>query len=247
MTTPLLEIKDLVVDVSGKTVINGISLTVHRGEIHAIMGPNGAGKSSIAHIIAGDPRYMVVSGDVLYQGESILHLPPEERALRGIFISFQHPLELPGIQLTSFLKAMQSAVRKRKGEPVLSEQEAEIFIEEKMKEIHSLFLKGREVNVGFSGGEKKRAELLQMAVLNPLLPILDEIDSGLDIDSLKSIAAIISSQCEKRSCILVTHYKRLLEYITPHHVHVMVQGKIVRSGGYSLVDELEEQGYARWV
>jgi Fe-S cluster assembly ATP-binding protein len=241
---PLLEVKDLVVDIEGRRVLKGVSLKIHSNEIHAIMGPNGAGKSSIAQVIVGDPRYNIVSGDILYKGDSILSLTPEERVFKGLFMSFQHPAELPGIDLVAFLKASLQAIRKKRNERPLSDQEVHKLIEDKMKEVNALFLTGREVNVGYSGGEKKRAELLQMALFQPTLSILDEIDSGLDIDSLKDIAKGILSICSEKSCIVVTHYKRLLEYIVPKYVHVMVQGQIVRSGGYDLVDELEEQGYA---
>jgi Fe-S cluster assembly ATP-binding protein len=245
--TPLLEIKDLVVDVAGKNILKGVSLTIHKNEIHAIMGPNGAGKSSIAGVVAGDPRYTVVSGDIIYQGESILAASPEERVSKGIFLSFQHPIELPGIPLVSLLQASLQAVRKRRKEPPLLDNQVKQIIEETMKQYNALFLREREVNVGCSGGEKKRAELLHMALLQPTLSILDEIDSGLDIDSLKDIATGIRSICAEKSCLLITHYKRLLEYVKPQYIHVMVQGSIVCSDGYSLIHELESEGYARFI
>ena len=247
--TPLLEFCDVHANVLDKEVLRGISLKIFPNEIHAIMGPNGAGKSSIAKVLVGDPSYEMTSGDIFFLGESIKKLSPEERARKGLFMSFQNPVELPGVKLTAFLKAILQAQRKASNLASLSDKEASHIIAEIMERFAPETFQGREVNVGFSGGEKKRSEILQMAVLNPRLAILDEIDSGLDIDALKRVTEDIRSLQNKqgKSLILVTHYKRLLEYLRPDKVHVLFQGKITASGTFSLVDELEKTGYESFI
>ncbi len=245
---PLLQIEDLRVTVEGKEILNGLSLSVGRGEVHAIMGPNGSGKSTLANVLAGRPGYEITSGRVMYEGGDLLALPPEERARAGLFLGFQYPVEIPGVNNVYLLKAALNAARKAHG---LSEVDAFEFltlVRGKMKLMHmeDSFL-SRAVNEGFSGGEKKRNEILQMLVLEPRLAILDETDSGLDIDALKVVAAGVNSQrSPERSCVLVTHYQRLLEYVVPDQVHVLVRGRIVRSGDKSLALELERRGYD-WV
>lgn len=247
--TPLLEFCDVHASVNGKEVLKGISLCLFPQEIHAIMGPNGAGKSSIAKVLAGDPSFAMTSGDILFLGESIKSLSPEDRAKKGVFMSFQNPVELPGVKLGLFLKALLQAKRKSHNEQPLSDEEASLIVQEKLSRFSRDTFKEREVNVGFSGGEKKRCEILQMALLEPLLSVLDEIDSGLDIDSLKKVAEDIRFiHGEKgKGLILVTHYKRLLEYIQPDKVHVLYGGKLVASGDFSLVDQLESKGYESFV
>jgi Fe-S cluster assembly ATP-binding protein len=245
---PLLSIDDLHVTVDGKHILNGLTLEVGAGEVHAIMGPNGSGKSTLAHVLAGRPGYEITAGTVLYQGRDLLSLAPEERARAGLFLGFQYPVEIPGVNNVYLLKAAVNAVRKPRGQPEVDAFEFLGLVRDKMKLMHieDSFL-SRGVNEGFSGGEKKRNEILQMLVLEPQLAILDETDSGLDIDALKVVAAGVNSlRSAERSCVLVTHYQRLLEYVVPDFVHVLVRGRIVRSGDRTLALELERRGYD-WV
>jgi Fe-S cluster assembly ATP-binding protein len=248
-TAPLLlSIDDLHVTVDGKHILNGLTLEVGAGEVHAIMGPNGSGKSTLAHVLAGRPGYEITAGTVLYQGRDLLCLAPEERARAGLFLGFQYPVEIPGVNNVYLLKAAVNAVRKPRGQPEVDAFEFLGLVRDKMKLMHieDSFL-SRGVNEGFSGGEKKRNEILQMLVLEPQLAILDETDSGLDIDALKVVAAGVNSlRSAERSCVLVTHYQRLLEYVVPDFVHVLVRGRIVRSGDRTLALELERRGYD-WV
>src|SRR5271166_3188135 len=244
----LLKISELSARVAGKTILNGIDLTVEAGEVHAIMGPNGSGKSTLAQALAGREDYEVTGGTVSFEGRDLLALPPEERARAGLFLGFQYPVEIPGVNNVYLLKAALNAKRKHAGEPELDAFEFLALIKQKMKfmQINEAFL-SRGVNEGFSGGEKKRNEILQMLVLEPKLAILDETDSGLDIDALKIVAKGVNSLRDpKRAIILVTHYQRLLDYITPDRVHVLTGGRIVKSGDKSLAQELERRGYD-WV
>jgi len=249
----VLEIRDLHVavklpDGGRKPILAGVNLTVRAGETHAIMGPNGSGKSTLAHVLAGRPGYEITAGSVRYQGKDLLALPPEERARQGVFLGFQYPVEIPGVNNVYLLKAAVNAVRQQQGLPEVDAFEFLGLVREKMKLMHmeDSFL-SRGVNEGFSGGEKKRNEILQMLVLEPRLAILDETDSGLDIDALKVVAAGVNSQrAPERSFLLVTHYQRLLEYVIPDFVHVLVRGRIARSGDRTLALELERRGYD-WV
>jgi len=244
----MLEIRDLYAAVDGKTILKGITLTVNPGEVHAIMGPNGSGKSTLANILAGRDGYTVESGSVSWFGRDLTVLPPEERAREGIFLAFQYPVEIPGVSNLYFLKAALNARRKHRGEPELDAMDFLALVKGKMADVgmDEAFLY-RAVNEGFSGGEKKRNEILQMAVLEPTLAILDETDSGLDIDALKTVAAGVNRlRAPDRSIVLVTHYQRLLNYVVPDQVHVLAQGRIVRSGGRELALELEERGYG-WI
>jgi Fe-S cluster assembly ATP-binding protein len=242
----LLEIKDLHAKVGDREILKGISLSINPGEVHAIMGPNGSGKSTLAQVLAGRELYVVTSGEVLYDGKDLLALSPEDRAREGIFLAFQYPVEIPGVSNMYFLKAALNTVRKHRG---LEEYDAMDFlnlVREKMKlmEMDQALL-NRPVNTGFSGGEKKRNEIFQMAVLEPKLAILDETDSGLDIDALRTVAAGVNAlRGPDRSMIVVTHYQRLLNYIVPDFVHVLSQGRIVKSGGKELALQLEDSGYA---
>jgi Fe-S cluster assembly ATP-binding protein len=241
----MLEIKDLTVTVDTKPIIKNFNLTIRPGEIHAIMGPNGAGKSTLAKVIAGHPAYEVIGGDILFEGKSILDLDPEERAYMGIFMSFQYPVEIPGVNTAQFLRIAYNSNKKALGQKELSEKEFDELLQIKMAlmEIKPEF-KQRNVNEGYSGGEKKRNEILQMAVLEPKFSILDETDSGLDIDAMKIVARGVNKlQSKEKSLLLITHYQRLLDYIKPHHIHVMIDGKIVLSGGPELALELENKGY----
>ena len=243
--TAMLSIHDLHVSVGGKPILNGLNLEIGKGEVHAIMGPNGSGKSTLAYVLAGRPGYEVTAGGVRYENRDLLALPPEERAREGVFLGFQYPVEIPGVNNVYLLKAAVNAVRKQRGLPEVDAFEFLGLVREKMKLMHmeDSFL-SRGVNEGFSGGEKKRNEILQMLVLEPRLAILDETDSGLDIDALKVVAAGVNSQrAPDRSCVLVTHYQRLLEYVVPDFVHVLVRGRIARSGDRTLALELERRGY----
>ena len=245
---PLLAINDLHVAVEGKQILNGLTLQVRAGEVHAIMGPNGSGKSTLAHVLAGRPGYQITAGTVSYEGRDLLALPPEERARQGVFLGFQYPVEIPGVNNVYLLKAAVNAVRKQRGLPEVDAFEFLGLVRDQMKLMHieDSFL-SRGVNEGFSGGEKKRNEVLQMLVLEPRLAILDETDSGLDIDALKVVAAGVNSlRSPERACVLVTHYQRLLEYVVPDIVHVLVRGRIARRGDRTLALELERRGYD-WV
>ena len=241
----MLNIKDLYTAVENKKILEGLSLNVKAGEVHAIMGPNGSGKSTLANILAGKDGYQVTKGSVLYEDKNLLELSPEERARKGVFLAFQYPVEIPGVNNIYLLKAALNAIRKHKGEPELDAMEFMSLVKEKMKLVQmNEDLLNRSVNEGFSGGEKKRNEVFQMAVLEPKLAILDETDSGLDIDALKIVAEGVNSlRNEERAFILVTHYQRLLNYIKPDYVHVLGKGKIIKSGGPELALELEEKGY----
>jgi Fe-S cluster assembly ATP-binding protein len=245
-TMALLEIKNLHANVEGREILKGIDLEVEAGEVHAIMGPNGSGKSTLAQVLAGRETYEVTSGQVLYNGKDLLELPAEERAQEGIFLAFQYPVEIPGVSNTYFLKAALNAIRKHRGLDELDAMDFMELIRDKMKILEvSDDLLNRSVNEGFSGGEKKRNEIFQMAVLDPRLAILDETDSGLDIDALKTVAQGVNALRDgKRAIVVVTHYQRLLEYIVPDRVHVLAEGRIVRSGGKELALELEDKGYA---
>jgi Fe-S cluster assembly ATP-binding protein len=244
----MLKIDNLHTSVGDKKVLNGLSLEVKPGEVHAIMGPNGSGKSTLANVLAGRPGYTVDKGSVTYDGKDLLALQPEERAHEGVFLGFQYPVEIPGVNNVYLLKAAVNAARKHKGLPEVDAFDFLGLVRDKMKlmRMDEAFLT-RGVNEGFSGGEKKRNEILQMLVLEPRLAILDETDSGLDIDALKVVAAGVNSlRAPERAVVLVTHYQRLLDYIVPDYVHVLVRGKIVRSGDRTLALELEKRGYD-WV
>lgn len=241
----MLHIKDLYAAVDNKKILEGLNLSVNVGEVHAIMGPNGSGKSTLANILAGKEGYNITQGSVSYENENLLELSPEERARKGVFLAFQYPVEIPGVNNIYLLKAALNAIRKHQGKPELDAMEFMNLVKGKMKLVQmNKDLLSRSVNEGFSGGEKKRNEIFQMAILEPKLAILDETDSGLDIDALKIVAEGVNSLRNKnRAFILVTHYQRLLNYIKPDHVHVLSKGKIVRSGGPELALELEEKGY----
>jgi Fe-S cluster assembly ATP-binding protein len=245
---PMLAIRDLSVTVEGKQILNGLTLEVAQGEVHAIMGPNGSGKSTLAYVLAGRPGYEVTSGSITYEGRDLLPLAPEERARAGFFLGFQYPVEIPGVNNVYLLKAALNAQRKERGLPEVDAFEFLSLVRGKMQlmQMEDAFL-SRGVNEGFSGGEKKRNEILQMLVLEPKLAVLDETDSGLDIDALKIVAAGINSlRSPERSSLVVTHYQRLLEYVVPDVVHVLVRGRIARSGDRTLALELERRGYD-WV
>ncbi len=245
---PLLAIEGLTASIGDKPILKGVDLSLRRGEVHAIMGPNGSGKSTLAQVLAGRDTFAVTGGAVRYQGQDLLSLPPEERAVRGIFLGFQYPVEIPGVGNLYFLRTALNAVRKARGEEELDAMDFLTLAKERMKlvQMDPAFM-NRSVNEGFSGGEKKRNEILQMAVLEPTLAILDETDSGLDIDALRVVAGGINAlRSPDRAILLVTHYQRLLEYVVPDHVHVMAGGRIVLSGGRELALELEKRGYA-WI
>src|SRR4029077_8836375 len=244
----MLEIKNLHAGIYGKEILHGLSLRVGTGEVHAIMGPNGSGKSTLANVLAGRPRYAVTGGNVLFEGKDLLSLSPEDRAREGLFLAMQYPVEIPGVNNIYFLKAALNAIRKTRGEEELDAMEFLQLAREKMKlvEIDESFM-NRGVNEGFSGGEKKRNEIFQMAVLDPKLAILDETDSGLDIDALRIVAHGVNTlRSEKHSVLVITHYQRLLKYLIPDHVHVLAEGRIVKSGGKGLAEELEQKGY-EWI
>jgi len=244
----MLEIKNLHAEVEGKKILKGVNLSVKAGEVHAIMGPNGSGKSTLAAVLAGRDGYEVTEGEVWYNGQNLLELDPEERAREGLFLAFQYPVEIPGVNNTYFLKAALNAIRKHRGEEELDAMEFMALVKQKMKVLHiDQSLLNRPVNEGFSGGEKKRNEIFQMAVLDPKLAILDETDSGLDIDALRIVADGVNAlRNPDRAIVVVTHYQRLLNYIVPDFVHVLVDGRIVRSGDKNLALELEEKGYG-WI
>jgi len=246
--TALLEISNLSAKVGGKNVLHGLSLAVNAGEVHAIMGPNGSGKSTLAYVLAGRPGYEITGGTVKFQGRDLLTMEPEERARAGLFLGFQYPVEIPGVNNVYLLKAAVNAKRKAKGEPEVDAYEFLQLVRGKMKlmQMDESFL-SRGVNEGFSGGEKKRNEILQMLVLEPALAVLDETDSGLDIDALKVVARGVNSlKAADRGVLLITHYQRLLDHIVPDQVHVLARGKIARSGDKTLAHELEKRGYD-WV
>jgi Fe-S cluster assembly ATP-binding protein len=244
----LLEVKNLHVEVDGKNILNGLELSIGKGSVHAIMGPNGSGKSTLAHVLAGKPDYVVTQGEVLLDGEDILGLAPDERAAKGLFLAFQYPLEIPGVATMTFLRTAMNAQRKKRGEPEISTPDflrrvrdvaGKLGIDQDMMR--------RAVNVGFSGGEKKRNEILQMAILEPRLCVLDETDSGLDIDALKIVADGVNRlRAPERAFVVITHYQRLLNYIVPDVVHVLSKGRIVKTGGKELALELEATGYVQY-
>ena len=241
----MLSIRKLHAGVAGKEILKGIELEVRAGEVHAVMGPNGSGKSTLAQVLAGHPGFVVTGGEVLYEGRNLLEMPPEERARAGLFLAFQYPVDLPGVPNAEFLKAAVNAVREHRGLEELDAMEFLTLLKEKMKlvDMDPTFM-SRPVNEGFSGGEKKRNEILQMAVLEPRLAILDETDSGLDIDALRTVADGINRlRRPDNAIVLVTHYQRVLEYVTPDRVHVLSGGRIVKSGDRTLAHELEARGY----
>jgi len=241
----LLEIKNLHASVGEKEILKGVDLTIRRGEVHAVMGPNGAGKSTLGAVLAGRPDFTVTAGSIRYAGQDLLALSPEERSWAGLFLSFQYPVEIPGVSITNFMKSAISARRKAQGLPELTPGEFLKLLKEKMAfvQMKGEFAK-REVNVGFSGGEKKRNEIFQMAMLEPTLSILDETDSGLDVDALRIVAEGVNRlRTPETAAIVITHYQRLLEYIVPDVVHVLKDGRIVETGGRELVDRIEREGY----
>ncbi|MGD8710710.1 MAG: Fe-S cluster assembly ATPase SufC [Ectothiorhodospiraceae bacterium] len=242
----LLEIKNLHASIAGTKILKGIDLAINPGEVHAIMGPNGSGKSTLSKVLTGDERYEVTDGEVLYDGQNVLEMPPEERARLGMFLGFQYPVEIPGVSNTYFLKAALNAIRKYRGEDELDAMEFLQLIKEKARTVKlDDSLLQRPVNEGFSGGEKKRNEIFQMAVLEPRLAILDETDSGLDIDALRIVSEGVNAmRSAERSFLVITHYQRLLNHIVPDQVHVLVGGRIVKSGDKTLAEELERSGYA---
>jgi Fe-S cluster assembly ATP-binding protein len=245
---PLLQVKNLHVEIDGKKILDGLDLTVNKGEVHAIMGPNGSGKSTLAHVLAGKAEYEVTEGDVLLEGESILEMQPDERAAKGVFLAFQYPIEIPGVATYEFLRTAMNAQRKRRGETELTTPEFMKRVRDNAAKLSiNPDMLRRGVNVGFSGGEKKRNEVLQMALLEPRLAVLDETDSGLDIDALKIAADGVNRlRSPERAFVVITHYQRLLNYIVPDIVHVLSKGRIVKTGGKELALELEASGYAQF-
>ena len=244
----MLEIKNLHVNVDGREILNGLDLTLPQGEVHAIMGPNGSGKSTLAYVLAGKEDYHVTAGSITWNGEDLLAMAPSERAVKGVFLAFQYPMEIPGVATMTFLRTAVNAVRKARGEAELSTPDFLRFVREKAQalRIDPEMLK-RPLNVGFSGGEKKRNEILQMALLEPSLCVLDETDSGLDIDALRVVAEGVNAlRSPDRAMLVITHYQRLLNYIVPDRVHVLSEGRVARSGGPELALELEESGYAEF-
>jgi Fe-S cluster assembly ATP-binding protein len=245
---PLLEVKNLHVEIDGKTILDGLDLVVNTGEVHAIMGPNGSGKSTLAHVLAGKAEYEVTEGDVLLDGESILEMEPDERAAKGLFLAFQYPVEIPGVATYEFLRTAMNAQRKRRGEVELTTPDFMKRVRDNAARLSiNPDMLRRGVNVGFSGGEKKRNEVLQMALLEPRLAVLDETDSGLDIDALKIAADGVNRlRSPERAFVVITHYQRLLNYIVPDIVHVLSKGRIVKTGGKELALELEASGYTQF-
>lgn len=245
---PLLKVRNLHASVADTPILRGLDFTVNKGEVHAVMGPNGSGKSTFASVLAGRPEYTVTDGEIDYKGQSLIEMLPEQRAREGVFLAFQYPVELPGVRSWQFLKASVDAIREHNGEDPFSVRQFDRLLEEKMElmEMPEDLVK-RSVNEGFSGGEKKRNEILQMALLNPTLAVLDETDSGLDIDALRIVSNGVNEfRSDDNAIIVVTHYQRILNYLSPDFVHVLVDGKIARSGGRELALELEEKGYD-WV
>ena len=244
----MLEIKNLHATVDGKEILKGVDLTIKAGEIHAIMGPNGSGKSTLSYVLTGREGYEVTEGEVLFKGKNLMEMEPDERAGEGVFLAFQYPVEIPGVPNTTFLKEALNSVRRYRGEGELDAMQFVKLVREKTKMLHmSDDMLKRAVNVGFSGGEKKRNEALQMAILEPSLAILDETDSGLDIDALKTVAdAVNLLRSPVNALLVITHYQRLLDYIVPDHVHVLAGGRIQKSGGKELAQELEKSGYAEF-
>ena len=245
---PMLEVRNLHVTVDGKHILKGLNLTVNKGEVHAIMGPNGSGKSTLSYVMAGKPGYAATEGEILLDGENILRMEPDERAAKGVFLAFQYPLEIPGVATMTFLRTALNAQRKARGQPELSTPEFMKKVRDTAAklEINPEMLR-RAVNVGFSGGEKKRNEILQMALLEPRLCVLDETDSGLDIDALKIVSDGVNRlRSPERAMIVITHYQRLLDHIVPDVVHVLSKGRIVKTGGKELALELEARGYAEY-
>jgi Fe-S cluster assembly ATP-binding protein len=244
----MLEIKNLHAEIDGKQILRGLDLTIPKGEVHAIMGPNGSGKSTLAYILAGKEDYEVTEGSIEWNGENILEMEPDERAVAGVFLAFQYPMEIPGVASMTFLRTALNSVRKARGEAEVSTPDFLRLVKEKAAQLQmSLDMLKRPVNVGFSGGEKKRHEILQMALLQPSLCVLDETDSGLDIDAVRIASEGVNAlRSPDRAFLLITHYQRLLNYIVPDRVHVMANGRIVRSGGKELALELEQSGYAEY-
>jgi Fe-S cluster assembly ATP-binding protein len=247
-TVAMLEIKNLHVEIDGKKILNGLDLSVGKGEVHAIMGPNGSGKSTLSYVLAGKEDYEVTEGEVLLDCENVLEMEPDERAAKGIFLAFQYPIEIPGVATMTFLRTALNAQRKRRGEPELTTPDFMRLVREQAGKLNiDQEMLRRGVNVGFSGGEKKRNEILQMAILQPRLAVLDETDSGLDIDALKVVSDGVNRlRGPDRSMLVITHYQRLLNYIVPDVVHVLSKGRIVRTGGKELALELEAQGYKQY-
>jgi len=245
----LLEIRNLHAEVEGKPIINGLNLSVHAGEVHAIMGPNGSGKSTLSYVLSGRDGYEVTQGDVLFDGQSLLEMEADERARAGLFLAFQYPVEIPGVTGVTFLRTAVNAVRAERGLPPFDAMDFVKYVREKSTGLNiSDDMLKRAVNTGFSGGEKKRMEILQMAALEPKFAILDETDSGLDIDALKVVSDGVNAMRDgKMGMLVITHYQRLLDYIVPDHVHVLAKGRIVKSGGKDLALELEERGYAEFL